>query len=328
MTEKKVVKGWKNCGKDLKCINFQFVIGGSYHQDGEISLCDNGFHFHESSIDIYKYYDRKKSIVVEVEATGKIITGDDKSVCSDIKIVRILSDDEIKKLCNLVNNTGLHNSGDNNSGDWNSGDWNSGDWNSGDWNSGYRNSGDRNSGLHNSGYRNSGYRNSGLHNSGDRNSGDNNSGDRNSGDRNSGLHNSGYRNSGDRNSGDNNSGEWNSGDWNCCCHETGCFNTKTPKKIMVFNKPCNRKKWDSAQKPDFLFFGITKWISESNMTDQEKIDRPEFYCQEGYLKTINYKDAFRESFKNREPGEFELLEKLPNFDWKVFTKISGIKKPK
>ena len=91
MAKKKVVKGWKNLGKDFKCREFLFEVGKSYHQDGKIELCGNGFHFHESSHDIYKYYSRDESIVVEVEASGEVITGDDKSVCSDIKIVRLPS---------------------------------------------------------------------------------------------------------------------------------------------------------------------------------------------------------------------------------------------
>ena len=44
----KVVKGWKNTDKDLKCKDFQFVVGESYHQKGNIKLCGNGFHFHEN----------------------------------------------------------------------------------------------------------------------------------------------------------------------------------------------------------------------------------------------------------------------------------------
>ena len=318
----KKVTGWKNAelidGKIL-CRGFEFKAGKSYHQGGAISLCGNGFHFHENSLDIYKYYDRKESIVVlEIEASGTVKSGDDKSVCSDIKIIRVLPDDEVKKICNLTTNTGLHNSGYMNSGYRNSGDMNSGNMNSGYMNSGYRNSGDMNSGNMNSGYWNSGDRNSGNMNSGNMNSGYWNSGDRNSGNMNSG-----YRNSGDMNSGDMNSGYWNS-----CNFSTGFFNTKTPQTIMVFNKPCKGKRWENATKPNFLHFDLTEWINEADMSEQNKIDHPEFYCQKGYLRTYDYKEAFKRSWDNRRKGDQELLEKLPNFNWPIFTRISGIKKPK
>jgi len=301
------VKGWKNTDKDLKCRNFQFKVGESYHQDGDIRLCNKGFHFHEDRFDIFKFYD-KKSFVVEVEASGEIVTGDDKSVCSDIKIIRILEDDEVKKLCNLVSNTGLHNSGNRNSGNRNSGDMNSG----------YMNSGDRNSGDSNSGYMNSGNRNSGDRNSGDMNSGDRNSGDRNSGD----------RNSGNRNSGDSNSGYMNSGNWNKSNYNTGYFNTKDITTILTFNKNCKKEKWDNVKKPNFIYFNSTLWITEQDMTKQEKKDHPEFYCLKGYLKTLTYKDAWKISWDNKADDDIELLEALPNFGWKVFTEISGIEKPK
>jgi len=290
---KEIVKGWKNTDKDLKCRNFQFKVGKSYHQDGEISLCNNGFHFHENRFDIFKYYNKKDSIVVEVEASGEIVTGDDKSVCSDIKIIRILEDDEVKELCNLVSNTGLHNSG-----------------------------------YMNSGYKNSGYMNSGNSNSGNSNSGHWNSGYMNSGNRNSGDWNSGYMNSGHWNSGYMNSGNRNSGNWNKSNYNTGCFNTKDITTILTFNKNCKKEKWDNAKKPNFIYFNSTLWITEQDMTKQEKKDHPEFYCLKGYLKTLTYKDAWKISWDNKADDDIELLEALPNFSWKVFTEISGIEKPK
>ena len=96
---------------------------------------------------------------------------------------------------------------------------------------------------------------------------------------------------------------------------------------MVFNKPCSRKRWDASVKPRFLFFRLTEWIYEEDMTDQEKISHPEFYCQKGYLKSLDYKEAFMKSWEMRGPEEQAQLEALPNFDWKIFTRISGIKKP-
>lgn len=158
-----------------------------------------------------------------------------------------------------------------------------------------------NSGNQNSGSYNSGNWNSGDYNRGNRNTGSNNLGDYNSSNSNSGNYNSGSHNSGHHNSGDNNSGGWNS-----CNFETGYLNSEQSEIIRVFNKPCKRATWNLARKPNFLYFYIEK--------DE------------------TYKAAFQRSWnslsKEEKDKQYQLLINLPNFDWEVFTKISGIKKPK
>jgi hypothetical protein len=204
----------------------------------------------------------------------------------------------------------MTNTGKNNTGNRNSGDWNSGSCNSGDWNSGSCNSGDWNSGSCNSGDCNSG-----SWNSGSCNSGDCNSGSCNSGDWNSGSCNSGYRNS----------GSWNSGDWNACNHETGAFNTIQSDTIRVFNKDCNREEWEKSDKPDFIYFDLCIWVDESDMTDKEKTADPKFHVRGGYLKTLDYKEAWQLAYEKATPKDIEKLKALPNFDADVFYEISGIR---
>ena len=275
--------------------------------DEPLELCSNGFHFYREKdacfgVDLFG----SNTVFYSIEAYGEVLSDTEKCVCRKINIL-----ERLDLVLDGHQNSGHQNSGDRNSGDRNSGDrnsghqnsghQNSGHQNSGDRNSGDRNSGDRNSGHQNSGHQNSGHQNSGDRNSGDRNSGNWNSGDRNSGDwnsgyRNSGYRNSGYRNSGDGNSGDQNSGNWNSGDWN-----SGHLNSNTPTHIRVFNQECPIEAWQNAKKPALLFF---------SMADGE-----------------SYKDAFRRSWKAAPQDDRDLLEKLPNFDWDVFTEISGIEKP-
>ncbi len=207
---------------------------------------------------------------------------------------------------------------------------NSGDLNSGDLNSGNLNSGNLNSGNLNSGYRNSGYRNSGYRNSGDLNSGNLNSGNLNSGNLNSGYLNSGYLNSGDRNSGylnsgNLNSGNLNSGDLNSGNYNVGHFNSTTPEEISVFNKPCKREVWDNAYKPRFIWFDLTYWIDENDMTDQEKADDPGFHVRGGQLRTRGYKEAWQHSWDSADPADKNRIKDLPNFDAAVFEDITGIK---
>ena len=110
----------------------------------------------------------------------------------------------------------------------------------------------------------------------------------------------GHRNSGDSNSGDNNSGDNNSGRWNSCNNESGFLNTTGPKSIRVFNKLCKKDKWDNCEKPNFLCFDL-----DTNLT---------------------YKENWQKSWDNTTGEDRKLVELLPNFSWKVFTELTGIKK--
>lgn len=245
------MKAYKVFNSDWTCRNFQFEIGKSYHQEGDIVPCVNGFHCCEKLVDCFNYYSFNPSNkVAEVEISGTILKHGDKYCSSDIKIVKELSWNEVLEKCNL--------------------------------------------GYGNSGYHNSGHRNSGYHNSGD--------------------YNSGYRNSGDCNSGDYNSGH---------------FNTIDQTKIFVFNKLIEKRVWDSLEKPDFIYFNIVEFIKKCDMSDQEKEDNPNYETTNGYLKTLDYKEAFKKSWdKAKLKDDFEyqlkLLKQLPNFDKDIFKEISGI----
>jgi hypothetical protein len=215
------------------------------------------------------------------------------------------------KMADTKGNTGIDNTGENNSGNWNSGYRNSGDWNSGNWNSGYRNSGDWNSGYRNSGDWNSGYWNSGYRNSGDWNSGYRNSGYRNSGDWNSGDWNSGYRNS----------GNWNSGDWN-----SGYMNSDKPT-VRMFNKDTGLS-YDVLEEqdliPNYFYFDNNDWISTEDMTDEEKAEYPEHTTTGGYIKVLDYYQAWRRSWDKASDEDRRKTLDLPNFNAEIFKEITGI----
>lgn len=134
----------------------------------------------------------------------------------------------------------------------------------------------------------------------------------------------GYRNAGDLNAGNRNAGNRNAGDWNAGNRNAGHFNTITPDEIMVFNRPCKREMWDTAYKPSFLYFDLCVWISETEMTDQEKVENPKFYVAGGYLKKRDYKEAFRASWDNADKKERMRVKDLPNFNAALFKEISGI----
>ena len=150
-------------------------------------------------------------------------------------------------------------------------------------------------------------------NSGNCNSGDCNSGDCNSGNCNSGDCNSGNCNSGNRNSGDCNSGNWNS----------GFFNSDEPC-VRMFNKMTNYKKED-VKIPSWCYFELTVWVSHDTATEEEKTEhKAEIEINGGFMKTINYKDAWRIAWNKASIEERKKLFDLPNWNNKVFKEITGI----
>ena len=139
--------GYKVTKPDMTCRGYQYELGKVYQHEGNISLCNEGFHFCLQIQHCFNYYDfDPKNKVFEIKY-GNIITEDDKSVTNTIEFVREVEWSEVLFLVNM----GEGNTGHSNSGDSNTGNSNSGDSNTGDWNTGNRNSGDSNTGYRNSG---------------------------------------------------------------------------------------------------------------------------------------------------------------------------------
>ena len=139
------MKGYKAFLSDMTTKhgdNTVYEVGKTYTVEGEIKICENGYHFCKKCVDVYDYYS-KPCRICEVSVTGAVQTQGNKSVGRKLKILRELTADEISSLCNSGDcNSGDCNSGNWNSGNRNSGDCNSGDCNSGNWNSGYCNTTD------------------------------------------------------------------------------------------------------------------------------------------------------------------------------------------
>ena len=78
--------------------------------------------------------------------------------------------------------------------------------------------------------------------------------------------------------------------------------------------------------PDFLYFDLTQWVSHDTATTEErKKFKVEIETCGGFLKTLEYKEAFKRAWGSTSKSERELMRNLPNFDADVFYEISGIK---
>jgi hypothetical protein len=84
----KIIKGYKGFDQDLKCLDFQYEVGGEYEHEGEVACCKSGFHFCEYPLDVFGYYPPASSRYCEVEGTGKIgrDNDDSKVACSKMKV--------------------------------------------------------------------------------------------------------------------------------------------------------------------------------------------------------------------------------------------------
>ena len=281
------MKGYKGFDKDLKCRGFQYEVGKTYEAQGEIALCENGFHFCKEAKNIQEYYGNICSNrYCEIKASGKIIKGDNKCVCSKITIVREIPLKEFLTLVNKgSNNFGWDNDGDYNKGDYNKGDYNEGDHNEGDYNKGDYNEGDSNIGHSNKGDSNIGNCNKGDNNEGNRNEGDNNKGNFNAGDNNKGDSNIGHSNEGDNNIGSDNRGDYDIGYFNRGNNLLGIFNT-SQGGCIIFNR------YTSISWSDII-------------------------VSAGYTYLVDC------MIKVRKPTREELSEikKLPNFDKKIMNEL-------
>lgn len=166
---------------------------------------------------------------------------------------------------------------------------NIGGFNTGKFNDGNRNTGDKNIGDFNTGDKNIGLDNVGDNNNGSGNVGCSNIGHSNTGHFNLGSYNSGSGNVGHGNAGSFNKGNYNVGKWNLGNYHTGFFNTEEPL-VRMFDKPTNFKQSDIK---------LPKWLSKKNLK-------------------LAFKDASINDIKD--------TIKLPNFNYKIFEKITGIKK--
>ena len=114
-----------------------------------------------------------------------------------------------------------------------------------------------------------------------------------------------------------NSGYLNSGDYNSGSL-IGHFCTE--KKYFLFDIPCTKEEADEVYRLNlYNYFNINIFVYENKMTSKEKKANPNYKTLGGYLKTINYKQAWK-----KVPKEvIDKIKKLKNFDKQKFFEITG-----
>ncbi|EGV5525496.1 hypothetical protein JF639_004892 [Salmonella enterica] len=173
----KEIVTFKGFNKDLKCRDFQFEIGKTFHHDGKVEACGSGFHACECPFDVFSYYPPAESRYAETISFGvtdRKEEGDTKIASASItikaeltlpqfiqrgiewiwsKIDKSLEQQIMTGYQSSATNTGYQ-SAATNTGDWSaatntgyqSAATNTGDWsaatNTGDW-SAATNTGDR-----------------------------------------------------------------------------------------------------------------------------------------------------------------------------------------
>ena len=283
------MKGYKVFDPNMQCRGFQFEVGKTYEQKGNLKICNNGFRFCEKLVDCYEYYNfNSDNKVAEIEALGEIDTDGNKSCTNKIKIVKEISWSEVLELVNM-----------------------------GKGNTGRKNTGDSNTGNSNTGNSNTGYRNTG----------DSNTGNSNTGDRNTGDSNTGYRNTGDSNTGDRNTGYSNTGDNNKTNNCTGVFCTEVQKiKIFDIETDMTIDEWRNSKASEVIRcnFESSAWIYSCNMTDEEKKSNPQHETCDGYLKTFTPEESWSNLWKSITKSEKQEIMNIPNFNKDKFKFITGI----
>lgn len=161
------------------------------------------------------------------------------------------------------------------------------------------------------------------------NAGDNNTGNRNTGNSNTGNWNTGDRNTGNCNTGNCNTGDWNTGDWNKSSFNTGCFNTEE-QKIILFNKPSNMtyREWmdsDAKYLLNQIPKNVVEWVSEEDMTDEEKAAYPTYETTGGYLKVLDESKCGQLWWNGLSDCDKQIIKSIPNFDPDIFYECTGIK---
>jgi hypothetical protein len=94
--------------------------------------------------------------------------------------------------------------------------------------------------------------------------------------------------------------------------------------MRLFNKDLDMAVEEFYEQYDLsMELLLNVWVDKSDMTEAEKKEDNGWETTGGLLRTLDYKDAYRKWWADN-PKEHDRFLTLPNFDWDIFTEITGI----
>ena len=89
MNTGKPIISYKAFDANMKCRDFQFVVGETYTHIGKIKACDSGFHACENPLDVLSYYNLCDSRFAVVEQSGEIDRdAEDSKIASAVIMIK------------------------------------------------------------------------------------------------------------------------------------------------------------------------------------------------------------------------------------------------
>jgi len=84
---------------NMKCRDMEYEVGKTYIHDGELIICEQGFHFCKKAIDTLNYYYYDKNFkLMEIDVIGDIIDEGIKSVTNKLTVIRVIPKSEYPEL--------------------------------------------------------------------------------------------------------------------------------------------------------------------------------------------------------------------------------------
>ena len=87
ISKENAIVAYKAFDENFRCRNFMYEVGKEYHINGDVEMCENGFHACKDLMDTFSYYPIGNSRFAIVKLWGDILFGFDKMCASDIEIV-------------------------------------------------------------------------------------------------------------------------------------------------------------------------------------------------------------------------------------------------
>jgi hypothetical protein len=101
------------------------------------------------------------------------------------------------------------------------------------------------------------------------------------------------------------------------------------QNLMIFNKKVSEEVYDNTLKlieAKDIKLPIAKWVEYKDLSKDEQTTTAK--QMGGLLKELSYENAWKEMWNGFSADDKNFFKTLPNFDWSIFTSITGIEQEK